>query len=87
MFSMQHYDIIKCCNAFFINAREGVGSHVANKLNGDPTLYARSFRRRFFAYHHAVNHLHTNIILSSFSIPFVLKCAANILKIGLQIHI
>ena len=28
------------------------------------TLFARSFRRRFFAYHYAVNHPHTNIILS-----------------------
>ena len=28
------------------------------------TLFARSFRRRFFAYHYAVNHPNTNIILS-----------------------
>ena len=28
------------------------------------TLYARSFRSMFFAYHHAVNHPHANIILS-----------------------
>ena len=28
------------------------------------TLFAKSFRRRFFAYHYAVNHPHTNIILS-----------------------
>ena len=41
----------------------------------------------FFAYHHAVNHPHTIIILSWFSIPLVLKCAAKILKIGLQIKI
>ena len=52
-----------------------------------PTLFARSFRRRFFAYHYAVNHPHTNIILSWFSILLVLKCAAKILKIGLQIKI
>ena len=52
-----------------------------------PTLYARSFRRRFFAFHHAVNHPHTNIILSWLSIPLVLKCAAELLKIGLQIQI
>ena len=51
------------------------------------TLFARSFRRRFFAYHYAVNHPHTNIILSWFSIPLVLKCTAKILKIGLQIKI
>ena len=51
------------------------------------TLFARSFRRRFFAYHYAVNHPHTNIILSWFSIPLVLKCATKILKIGVQIKI
>ena len=51
------------------------------------TLFARSFRRRVFAYHYAVNHPHTNIILSWFSIPLVLKCAAKSLKIGLQIKI
>ena len=51
------------------------------------TLFARPFRRRFFAYHYAGNHPHTNIILSWFSIPLVLKCAAKILKIGLQIKI
>ena len=39
----------------------------------------------FFAYHHAMTHLHLIIILSLFSIPLVLKCAANILKICLQI--
>ena len=54
-------------------------------LNSTP--YARSFRRRFFAYPHAVNHSHTNIILPWFSIPLVLKCAAKILKIGSQIKI
>ena len=42
----------------------------------------RSFRRRFFAFHYDVNHPHTNIILSWFGIPLVLKCAAKILKIG-----
>ena len=51
------------------------------------TLFARSFRRRVFAYSYTVNHPHTNIILSWFSIPLVLKCAAKILKIGLQIKI
>ena len=51
----------------------------------DTIPYATSFRRRFFAYHHAVNHPHTNIILSWLSIPLVLKCAAKKLKIGLQI--
>ena len=48
------------------------------------TPYARSFRRKFFAYHHAVNHPHTNIILPWLSIPLVLKCAAKILKIGFR---
>ena len=49
------------------------------------TLYARSFRRRFFAFHHAVNHPQTHIILSWLSIPLVLKCAAKTLKIVLKI--
>ena len=53
----------------------------------ETTPYPRSFRSRFFAYHYAANHPHTHIILSWFSIPLVLKCAANILKIGLQIKI
>ena len=30
----------------------------------EAALFARSFRRRFFVYHYAVNHPHTNIILS-----------------------
>ena len=47
--------------------------------------YARSFGKSFFAYHYALNHPHTNIILSWFSIPLVLKCAAKNLNIGLQI--
>ena len=34
-----------------------------------------------------MNHPHTNISLSWFSIPLVLKCAAKILNIGLQIEI
>ena len=51
------------------------------------TLFVTSFRRMFYAYHQAMKHNHTNIILSSFSIPFVLKGAARILKIGLQIEI
>ena len=51
------------------------------------TPYATSFRRRFFAYRNAMKHTHTNIILSLFSIPLVLKCAAKMLKIGLQIKI
>ena len=46
------------------------------------TPFATSFRRKFYAYYHAMKHHHINVILSLFSIPFVLKCAANILKIG-----
>ena len=34
-----------------------------------------------------MTHPHSNIILSLFSIPLVLKCAAKILKIGLQIKL
>ena len=56
-------------------------------LGKPPTPYATSFRRRFFAYHHAVKHPQTNIISSWFSIPLVLKCAPKCLKIGLQIKI
>ena len=47
--------------------------------------YPTSKRRRFFVYHHAMTHPHSNIILSLFSISLVLKCAAKILKIGLKI--
>ena len=54
------------------------------RIQSRTTLFTRSFRSRFFAYHHAVNHPHTNIILSRLSIPLVLKCAAKSLKIGLQ---
>ena len=35
-----------------------------NSHSDKVTLYARSFGRRFFVYHHAVNHPYTNIILS-----------------------
>ena len=52
---------------------------------GISTLYATSFRRRFFVDHHAVKDTPTNIILSWFSIPLALKWAAKILKISLQI--
>ena len=45
--------------------------------------FVTSFRRMFYVYHQAMKHHHTNIILSLFSIPFVLKCAAKILKLGL----
>ena len=48
------------------------------------TPLAKSFRRLFYVcmYHHAMKHHHTNIIVSLFSIPFVLKWAAKSLKIG-----
>ena len=42
------------------------------------TPYARSFRRRFFWFHYAVDHPLINIILSWFGIHLVLKCAAKI---------
>ena len=51
------------------------------------TPYAISFRRRFFAYHKAMRHPHTNTILSLFSIPLVLKCSAKFLKIDSHIKI
>ena len=62
----------------------GVSSHL---IGWAITPFARSSRRSFFAYHYAVNHPHTNIILPWFSIPLILKCATKILKIGLQIKI
>ena len=52
---------------------------------GSSTPYTKPLRRRFFMYHHAMKYPHTNIILSSFRIPFVLKSATKNLKIGLQI--
>ena len=42
--------------------------------------YATPFMWRFFMYHHAIKHRHTNIIASLFSIPFVLKCVAKLSK-------
>ena len=47
----------------------------------ETTSFARS-SRRFFVYHQAMKPPHTDMILSSFSILLVLKCAAKILKIG-----
>ena len=62
------------------------GRRCGSLSEASSTSYATSFRKWFFAYHHAVKHPHTNIILS-FSIPLVLKRATKILKIGLQIKI
>ena len=47
------------------------------------TPFVTSFRMMFYAYHQAMKHHHINIILPLFSIPLVLKYAANILKISL----
>ena len=44
------------------------------------SAFATSFRRTFYAYHQAMKRHYTNIIISLFSIPFVLKCAAKCLK-------
>ena len=41
------------------------------------TLLATSFKSMFYAYHHSMNKLHTNIFLSIHSTNFVLKCAAK----------
>ena len=46
-----------------IHSLKKIGSDT-HFVKSHPTPYARSFRRRFFAYHYAVNHPHTNIILS-----------------------
>ena len=52
------------------------------EVNMDRTTpYATSLRRRFFVYSEAMKHPHTNIILSLFNIPLVLKWAPKILKI------
>ena len=34
------------------------------KRSSQPTSYVTSFRKRFFAYHHAVKHPYTSIVLS-----------------------
>ena len=51
------------------------------------TPLATSFRNMFYPYHKAMKHLPTNIILSILNTYFVLKCAARISKIDLQIKI
>ena len=57
------------------------------RIDNTTTAFVASFRRMFYAYHQAIKPHHTNIILSLFSIPFVLKCAAKSLKVGLHIEI
>ena len=54
------------------------------RADKNPTPYATSFRRRFLGYYHAMAHPYSNIILSLFSIPLVLKCAAKILNIRIR---
>ena len=46
------------------------------------TVLIPSFGNCLFEHHYVLKHLLTNIILSSFCIPKVLKSAAKILKIG-----
>ena len=53
----------------------------------DTYTFVTSFRRRFYAYHRAMKHHHTNIILSLLLFLFVLKFNANNLKIGLRTKI
>ena len=48
--------------------------------------FVQSLRSMFYAYHQAMKHHYTDIILSLFGIPFVLKCAVKSLKICLQIN-
>ena len=52
-----------------------------------PTLLTPSFGNLLFANYHVLKHPLTNLVLSSFYIPKVLKSAANIKKISSQIKI
>ena len=77
----------------FYKANHGINalsakSHVfglAQHFMCQSTPLMTSFRRMFYAYHHAMKHHHTNIILSLFSIHFGLKCATNNLNISSSI--
>ena len=54
-------------------------------LGMTPTLLTPSFGNCLFANYHVLKHPLTNLILSSFYIPKVLKCAAKIMEIGSKI--
>ena len=43
---------------------ESKGKCLRHSSANNSTLFERSFRRRLFAYHYAVNHPRTNIVLS-----------------------
>ena len=71
------YTQVSNCINYFLPYRWRDGKkYICHKPKGTP--YATPFRRRFFAYHHAVNYYLSMIVL---------KCATNGLKIGLQIKI
>ena len=53
---------------------------LSDKIN--ITLLTPSFGNHLFAYHLVLKHPHTNMILSSFCIPNVVKSATKILKMG-----
>ena len=60
MQSRIHVDISRIKATLPVEKGYGIPYHSVIAI----TPYARSFRRWFFAYHHAVNHPHKNIILS-----------------------
>ena len=57
---------VVCCldNMICILAQSKVSRFWLGYAAEQATLFARSFRRRFFAYRYPVNHPHTNIILA-----------------------
>ena len=56
-----------------------------DRFENETTLLTPPLGNYLFANYHVLNHPLTNLILSSFYIPKVLKCAAKIMEIGLQI--
>ena len=77
MFNMQHYDITKCCNAVLINDREGVGSCVANELNGHPSLlFSVNLSLKFL--HHSPGG-HSDIFACSFAVFIYPKLSCSLI--------
>ena len=81
-------------NELAMNARDTVANRNVLDLisfyliiatNQKTTLFTPSFGNHLFANYHVLNHPLTNLILSSFYIPKVLKSAAKIMEIGSQI--
>ena len=66
-----------------------IRSEFSSKINKSvaTTLLTQSFGNHRFANYHVHKHPITNLIMSSFCIPKVLKSAAKILEIGSQIKL